>query len=185
MNAESTLAAWLAEETEQRARGKAGVGVARPEVMATMDGLGQMQSLLRGELPAPPISQTLDFLLIEVERGRAVFQGTPGPGHLNPMGGVHGGWYATLLDSALGCAVHSAMPQGKAYTTLELKVNLVRAIGPQVQRVRAIGQIIHVGGQTATADARLVGPDGKLYAHGSTTCLVFDMRLPAKPQSAA
>jgi len=114
-----------------------------------------------------------------------VFQGTPGPAHLNPLGTVHGGWYATLLDSALGCAVHSAMPQGKAYTTLELKVNLVRAIGPQVQRVRAIGQTIHVGGQTATADARLVGPDGKLYAHGSTTCLVFDMRLPARPQSAA
>ena len=185
MNAESTLTAWLAAETEQRTRRTAGVGVARPELMATMDGLQQMQALLRGELPAPPISQTLDFLLVEVERGHAVFQGTPGPAHLNPLGTVHGGWYATLLDSALGCAVHSAMPQGKAYTTLELKVNLVRAIGPQVQRVRAIGQTIHVGGQTATADARLVGPDGKLYAHGSTTCLVFDMRLPARPQSAA
>jgi uncharacterized protein (TIGR00369 family) len=185
LNAESTLAAWLAAETEQRNRRTAGIGVARPEVMATMDGLNQLQAMLRGELPSPPISQTLDFLLIEVEHGRAVFQGTPGPAHLNPLGSVHGGWYATLLDSALGCAVHSTMPQGKAYTTLELKVNLVRAIGPKVQRVRAIGQTIHVGNQTATAEARLVGADGKLYAHGSTTCLVFDLRLPAQPQSGA
>ena len=96
------------------------------------------------------------------------------------MGSVHGGWYATLLDSALGCCVHSALPAGKAYTTLELKVNLIRAIKPDTQRVRAIGQVIHVGGQTATADARLVGPDGKLYAHGSTTCLVFDPRATSK-----
>jgi len=178
LNAESTLAAWLAAEVEQRARRRAGVGVAKPGLMATMDGLGQLQAMLRGDLPAAPISQTLDFLLIEVDRGHAVFQGTPGPAHLNPLGGVHGGWYATLLDSALGCSVHSALPQGKAYTTLEFKVNLVRAIGPQVQRVRAIGQTVHVGGQTATAEARLVGPDGKLYAHASTTCLVFDLRLP-------
>ena len=92
------------------------------------------------------------------------------------MGTVHGGWYATLLDSALGCAVHSALPQGKGYTTLELKVNMIRALTPQVPRVRAEGRVIHLGGQTATADARLVGPDGKLYAHASTTCLVFAMR---------
>ena len=92
------------------------------------------------------------------------------------MGSVHGGWYATLLDSALGCCVHAALPAGKGYTTLELKVNLIRAIRPDTTRVRAIGQVIHVGGQTATADAQLVGPDGKLYAHGSTTCLVFDAK---------
>jgi uncharacterized protein (TIGR00369 family) len=95
------------------------------------------------------------------------------------MGGVHGGWFATLLDSALGCAVHSALPQGKAYTTLELKVNIVRALTPKVVRVRADGRVIHVGGQTATAEARLLGPDGRLYAHASTTCLVFDVRPPA------
>lgn len=117
--------------------------------------------------------------------GECVLQVRPQFKHYNPLGSVHGGWYATLLDSALGCAVHSTMPQGKAYTTLELKVNLVRAIGPKVQRVRAIGQTIHVGNQTATAEARLVGADGKLYAHGSTTCLVFDLRLPAQPQSGA
>jgi uncharacterized protein (TIGR00369 family) len=185
LNAESTLAAWLAAETEQRARHQAGHGLADPQVVATMDGLALFQATLRGELPFAPIGRTLDFLLVEVEHGRAVFQGAPGPAHFNPMGGVHGGWYATLLDSALGCAVHSALPQGKAYTTLELKVNMIRALSPKVQRVRAEGRVIHLGNQTATADARLVGPDGKLYAHGSTTCLVFDLRLPAKPQSAA
>lgn len=186
MNDISTLAAWLAAEAEQRARSApAGIGVAVTPQAAALDGLAQLQTMLRGELPSPPISRTLDFLLIEVERGRAVFQGAPGPAHLNPMGGVHGGWYATLLDSALGCAVHSAMPQGKGYTTLELKINLVRAITPNVQRVRAIGQTIHVGGQTATAEARLVGPDGKLYAHGTTTCLVFELRPPKPSQSVA
>jgi uncharacterized protein (TIGR00369 family) len=180
---ESKLQAWLDAETAQRARNEqgVGVGVARPEDVAGLDGLGQFQAMLRGEMPAAAIARTLDFLLVEVERGRAVFQGTPGPGHLNPMGVVHGGWFATLLDSALGCAVHSALPQGKAYTTLELKVNMIRALTPQVQRVRAEGQVIHLGGQTATADARLVGPDGKLYAHASTTCLVFNLRLPTKP----
>ena len=101
---------------------------------------------------------------------------------MNPMGGLHGGWYATLLDSALGCAVHTTMQTGRGYTTLEMKMNLVRAIGPDVQLVRAQGRTIHVGRQTATAEAQLVGPDGKLYAHGSTTCLIFDA-LPAKAKT--
>jgi uncharacterized protein (TIGR00369 family) len=173
-----TLAEWLAaeEHLRQRAGAGPGAGVSSPEQMAQRTGLELMQALLRGELPFATISKTLDFMLVEVEHGRAVFQGTPGPGHLNPMGGVHGGWYATLLDSALGCCVHTALPQGKAYTTLELKVNLIRALTPKVQRVRAIGQVVHVGNQTATAEARLVGPDGKLYAHGTTTCLVFDLK---------
>ena len=174
---ESRLDAWLAAETAQLARhAGASTGVAAPEVVAAMDGLQLFQAMLRGDLPFAAIARTLDFLLIEVEHGRAVFQGAPGPGHLNPMGSVHGGWYATLLDSALGCSVHSALPRGKGYTTLELKVNMIRALTPKVQRVRAEGRVIHLGGQTATADARLVGPDGKLYAHASTTCLVFEMQ---------
>ena len=96
---------------------------------------------------------------------------------------MHGGWFATLLDSALGCAVHSALPAGKGYTTLELKVNMIRSLSPKVPRVRAEGRVIHVGGQTATAEARLVGHDGKLYAHGSTTCLVFEARGAAAARS--
>jgi uncharacterized protein (TIGR00369 family) len=123
----------------------------------------------------------LDFLMVEVGTGCAVFQGTPGVAHYNPLGSVHGGWFATLLDSALGCAVHSMMPAGRAYTTAELHVNLVRAITTGVPRVRAIGQAVHCGRQLATAEARLVGPDGTLYAHASTTCLVFALPPPAQP----
>ena len=170
------LAAWLAAETAQRARHEGGVGhgVAARDVAASMSGLQLMQTMLAGELPAPPIARTLDFLLIEVGPGRAVFQGAPGPAHLNPMGGVHGGWYATLLDSCVGCAVHTTMPVGKAYTTAELSVNIVRAASHKSGPLRAIGTVIHSGRQMATAEGRIVGPDGKLYAHATTTCLVFD-----------
>jgi uncharacterized protein (TIGR00369 family) len=172
------IEAWLAQEREVMARLEAGsgIGVARPEQVAGKSGLEIMQALLRGELPAPPIAQTLDFSLIEVDKGRAVFQGTPGPSHLNPMGTIHGGWYATLLDSALGCAINTMLPAGTGYTTAELSVNLVRAIGSKAPRVRAEGKVIHCGRQLATAEARLYGPDGTVYAHGTTTCLVFEMK---------
>ncbi|HZN47138.1 MAG TPA: PaaI family thioesterase [Ramlibacter sp.] len=172
------LETWLAQEREvsQRLAAGVGCGVATPDQVAGRSGLELLQAMLRGELPTAPIARTLDFQLIEVDDGRAVFQGTPGPAHLNPMGGVHGGWYATLLDSALGCAVHTKMPPGRAYTTAELGVNLVKAIGPKVQRVRAEGRVLHSGRQLATAEARLVGPDGTLYAHATTTCLVFELR---------
>jgi uncharacterized protein (TIGR00369 family) len=171
------LESWLAQEREVKARleAGAGIGVARPEQVAGKSGLQIMTSLLNGELPFAPISQTLDFLLVEVGEGRAVFQGTPGPAHLNPLGTIHGGWYATLLDSALGCAVHTMLPAGRGYTTAELGVNLVRAIGNKAPRVRAEGKVIHCGRQLATAEARLYGPDGTLYAHASTTCLVFEL----------
>lgn len=173
----SDLEAWLSAEVTQRAlleRGP-GPGVAPREVALSLDGLTFMQRMLAGEVPYAAIARTLDFLLIEVAAGRAVFQGTPGAKLLNPMGGIHGGWYATLLDSALGCAVHTMMPLGRAYTTAELSVNLVRAIPPSLPRVRAIGEVVHCGRQLATAEGRLVGPDGTLYAHGTTTCLVFEM----------
>ena len=172
------LEQWLAQEREVKARIDAGVGpgVSTREQVLGKSGLELMQAMLRGELPYPPIARTLDFQLLEVDAGRAMFQGTPGPAHLNPMGTVHGGWYATLLDSALGCAVHTMMPPGRAYTTAELSVNLVRAVNPKVQRVRAEGKVVHCGRQLATAEARLYGPDGTLYAHGTTTCLVFEAK---------
>lgn len=175
---QATLDAWLAREREVMAavQAGAGTGVSRPDQVAGRSGIELLQAMLRGELPAPPIAQTLDFQLVEVGEGRAVFQGAPGTAHLNPMGTVHGGWYATLLDSALGCAVHTLMPAGRGYTTAELGVNLVRAIPLKVQRVRAEGKVLHCGRQLATAEARLVGPDGTLYAHGTTTCLVFDLK---------
>lgn len=175
------LQTWLDDEgaLRQTLAAHPSAAALTPAQALSRSGLELMQAMLAGEVHSA-IGHTLDFLLVEVSHGRAVFQGTPGPAHLNPMGTVHGGWYAALLDSALGCCVHSTLPAGKAYTTLELKVNMIRSIRPDTQRVRAIGQVIHVGGQTATADARLVGPDGKLYAHGSTTCLVFDARGVAK-----
>jgi uncharacterized protein (TIGR00369 family) len=177
MNTANHLEAWLVQEEDVRAvldRGP-GPGVAKPHQVAGLSGLQTMQALLQGELPYAAIAKTLDFLIIEVEPGRAVFQGTPGAAHLNPMGGIHGGWYATLLDSALGCAVHTLLPAGRGYTTAELSVNIVKAINPaKTQRVRAIGTVIHCGRQLATAEARIVGPDGTLYAHGTTTCLVFE-----------
>jgi uncharacterized protein (TIGR00369 family) len=171
------LAHWLEQEAKVKAAlaGGAGPGVARPEQVAGLTGLQFLQAMLGGKVPFASIAQTLDFALIEVEQGRAVFQGVPGAGHLNPMGTVHGGWYATLLDSAMGCAVHTLMPPGRAYTTAEMSVKLVRAIKPTVVRVRAEGQVLHCGRQLATAQAQLVGPDGTLYAHASTTCLVFDL----------
>jgi uncharacterized protein (TIGR00369 family) len=171
------LESWLAQEREVRARleAGAGIGVARPEQVAGKSGLEIMSAILNGDLPFAPIGQTLDFLLVEVGEGRAVFQGTPGPAHVNPLGTIHGGWYATLLDSALGRAVHTMLPVGRGYTTAELGVNLIRAIGSKAPRVRAEGKVIHCGRQLATAEARLYGPDGTLYAHATTTCLVFEL----------
>jgi len=176
----NVLEAWLAQEREVVARlnAGAGAGVATPEQIAGKSGMEVLQAMLRGELPYAPIARTLDFQLLEVDAGKAIFQGTPGPAHLNPMGTIHGGWYATLLDSALGCAVHTMMPAGRGYTTAELSVNLVRGVNGKAPRVRAEGKVIHCGRQLATAEARLYGPDGTLYAHGTTTCLVFE--LPSK-----
>jgi len=167
------LAEWQAVDAALRQR-QTVYGIATREQVAGKSGLELFKAMIAGELPAPPISQTLDFILVEAEHGRVVFQGRPGFAHYNPMGMVHGGWFATLLDSALGCAVASILPAGKAYTTVELKVNIVRPLSDKVPFVRADSRIIHGGNRMATADARLTGPDGKLYAHGSTTCFVFD-----------
>lgn len=177
MSTHPALDAWLAEEAAvlKGLEQGPGPGVARPEQIAGKTGLEVMQAMLEGQLPYAAIARTLDFLIVQVGDGSAVFQGTPGPQHFNPMGTVHGGWFATLLDSALGCAVHTKMPPGRAYTTAELSVNIVKALTPKVQRVRAIGRVIHCGRQLATAEAQLVGPDGTLYAHATTTCLVFDL----------
>lgn len=186
MEANEVLAAWKHQEEQLlagRTRSDQRLGVASREQISGKTGLEIMQSLLRGELPAPPITDTLDFTLIEVDYGRAIFQGRPLERHYNPLGTVHGGWFATLLDSAVGCAVHTAMPAGKSYTTLELKVNMLRALTKKVELVRAEGRTIHVGGQVATAEGRLVDAAGKLYAHATTTCLVFD--LPSRSDTRA
>lgn len=173
MEIQQVVARWNAEELAVRAR-LSTPGIAPHEKIAGRTGMEMFDAIFAGELPPAPIGDTLDFLAIQIEAGTAVFQGRPRPRHYNPMGVVHGGWFATLLDSAVGCAVHSTLPAGKGFTTLELKVNMVRALSDEVPLVRAEGKVIHVGRQVATAEGRIVGPDGKLYAHATTTCLIFD-----------
>lgn len=158
------------------AGGRRGPGVATPDQLAGRTGIETLQAMLAGELPYPPMAQTLGFSLIAVAPGRAVFQGTPRLEHYNPLGTVHGGWYATLLDSALGCAVHTLMAAGWGYTTAELGVHIVRAATASTGPLRAIGSVVHSGRQLATAEARIVDPAGKVYAHGTTSCLVFEAR---------
>ena len=181
MTRQDTLIKWMEQGEAVRARVLAGggkPGIIGPNKAAGKTGLEIMHAMLAGELPYPHIAETLDFALIEVALGKATFQGTPQLKHYNPMGSVHGGWYATLLDSAMGCAVHTMMPAGRAYTTAELSVNLVRAASHKTGPLRAIGSVIHCGRQLATAEGRIVDADGKLYAHGTTTCLVFGLPLP-------
>lgn len=173
----SQIEDWMSLEQQVRSRVENGVGagVASVDQIRNMSGLESLQAMLRGSLPYATITKTMDFMLMEVGDGRAVFQGVPSGAFLNPMGTLHGGWYATLLDAAMGCAVQTALPAGRGYTTAEISVNIVRAVGPQITRVRAEGYLLHCGRQLATAEGRLVGPDGTLYAHSTTTCLVFDM----------
>jgi len=139
-----------------------------------LSGLDYMRALIAGEVPAPPIAELMGFDLVEVDEGYALFRGEPGEQHLNPIGSVHGGFAATLLDSALGCAVHTTLPAGVGYSTLELSVNLVRGITPATGPVLAEGHIVHAGRRTATAEAKLHAEDGgALLAHATTTCLIL------------
>ena len=144
-----------------------------PEIMASHDGLTQLRMIIAGELPAAPISALLDFRLKEAEHGRAVFRGTPRAEFYNPRGTVHGGWASTLMDSALGCAVHSVMEPGEGYTTVEFKINLTRPITDQTGDVVCEGRIVHRGRRIATSEATLKDAAGKLLAHGTETCMVF------------
>ena len=138
-----------------------------------MSGFEFLQKIVNGELPGPPLAALMDFQIVELEEGRAVFAVNPAEYHYNPIGVVHGGLAATLLDSAMGCAVHSMLPAGSGYTTLELKVNFIRAMTAETGRVRAEGKLIHLGGRTATAEGRVIDESGKLYAHATTTCLIL------------
>jgi uncharacterized protein (TIGR00369 family) len=173
MSPDETLAEWQAEESDVRQR----LGFAGPvprEQATGLTGLQLFDAIFAGDLPYPPIGETLDFIPVHMAPGLAVFQGKPMQRHYNPLGTVHGGWFCTLLDSAAACAVHTTLPAGKGYTTLEIKVNMLRALTDAVPLVRAEGKVIHAGKQVATAEARIVGPDGRVYAHATTTCLIFD-----------
>ncbi len=132
-----------------------------------------LQKIISGEFPPPPIGVLMNFRIAELSEGHAVFTVEPAEYHYNPIGVVHGGVAATLLDSAMGCAIHSTLPAGATYTTLEIKVNYIRAMSSETGLVRGEANAIHVGGRTATAEGRIVDEQGKLYAHGTTTCIIF------------
>ena len=140
---------------------------------AAMSGLDFLRAIAEGEIPPPPISKLFGFKLKQVDTGLAVFELEPAEYHYNPIGMVHGGVAATVLDSAMGCAIHSTLPLGKGYTTVELKVNFVRPMSTKTGRVLCEAKVIHTGARIATAEARLVDDKGTLYAHGTTTCMIF------------
>jgi uncharacterized protein (TIGR00369 family) len=141
-----------------------------------MTGLELLRAIAAGDARGAPIARLLGFEAVEAEEGRVVFAAVPGPEHYNPLGVVHGGLAATLLDSAMGCAVHSTLPDGVGYTTLELKVNFTRPITSDTGRVVCEGTVVHPGGRVATAEGRVIAErTGKLLAHGTTTCLILSL----------
>ena len=146
------------------------------EAARSLPGLEFLRAIRDGRLPSPPMAELLGFRLVEVDPGHAVFEVLPGERHYNPIGVVHGGLAMTLLDSAMGCAVQTQVPAGAAYATLEAKTNLTRAITSATGKLRAIGKLVHMGSRVATAEARLVDGEGRLYAHATTTCMVLGER---------
>lgn len=150
-------------------------GVVPVDSKKIMTGQELLTGIMKGTLPAPPIQQTLDFRPVQVERGYMVFAGIPKFDYYNPLGSVHGGYTAALLDSCMACAVHSTLEIGYSYATLEVKISYVRPITVDTGEVRAEGKVIHVGKRIATAEGRLLDSAGKLYAHGTTTCLIFTL----------
>ena len=150
----------------------------------SLTGMEYLQAIMNGTLPPPPIAQTLGMDIVELAEGRAVFAAEPAEYHYNPIGVVHGGLAATLLDSATGCAVQTTLPRGVAYTTIELKTNFTGAITRDTGRVLCEAEVVHRGGTIATAEGRLFAEaDGKLLAHGTSTCLIIAPngdRIPGK-----
>lgn len=150
-----------------------GLGTIPHEDVHLYSGMELLKRVVDGVYPSPPIAAVMNFGLTEVDAGRAVFRGMPSERHLNPLGSVHGGWAATLLDSALGCAVHSMLDKGEAYTTAEFKVNLIRPITPATGEVVCEGKVIHKGRTLAVSEATLKDASGKLLAFGTETCSIF------------
>jgi uncharacterized protein (TIGR00369 family) len=143
------------------------------DAIRELSGLERLRRVMSGELPPPPMARLMDIALVEASEGRAVFEATPSEFHYNPTGVVHGGFAATLLDSAMGCAVHTLLPAHVGYTTLEFKINFLRAITLATGRLRATASVLHAGRTTALADGRLEDMNGRLYACATTTCLIL------------
>jgi uncharacterized protein (TIGR00369 family) len=152
-----------------------GLGTIPHEDLAHYSGLELLYRMIDGHYPAPPMAGLLNFALVEVEEGRSVFRGLPGKSHLNPLGTVHGGWAAAILDSALGCCVQTTLLKGEAYTTAEFKVNLTRPITPNTGEVVCEGRVVHKGRTIAVSEATLKDANGKLLAFGTETCSIFPM----------
>jgi len=142
----------------------------------TMAGLDYFQAMSDGKLPMPPLLQTLDFRVESIEKGKAIFAFEPQEFHYNPIGTVHGGVISAILDSAMGCSIHSLLPAGTGYTTLELKVNFLKAITIKSGELKAVGKVIHSGSRTALVEAQLIDEKGTIYAHGVSTCLIFNLK---------
>jgi uncharacterized protein (TIGR00369 family) len=150
-------------------------GVTPPDVVASMAGLDFVRAIFEGKLPAPPIMQTVEPFDSTAEPGVVVFHSIPAFRHYNPIGLVHGGYAATLLDSAMGLAIHTALPAGSGYTTLEFKISFIRGMTVDTGPVRTEGRTLNVGRRAATAEARITDAKGRLLAHATTTCLVFEI----------
>ena len=153
-------------------------GVTPTEVMASMTGIDFLRAMFAGKLPAPPIMQNIEPFDYSVEPGVVSFSSVPGFRHYNPIGSVHGGYAATLLDSAMGLCVHSMLPAGSGYTTLEFKISFIRGMTKDTGQVRSEGRVLNVGRRAATAEARITDSKGRLLAHATTTCLVFEIPGP-------
>ncbi|AEI81687.1 aromatic compounds catabolic protein (plasmid) [Cupriavidus necator N-1] len=169
---------WISQQSDAKQRirkGGGAPGLARIDQVAGKSGLEILEAMMSGQLPYPPMNETMNMTLLEVDNGRAVFQGIPLRQHYNPLGTVHGGWFATLLDSALGCSVQTMLPARRSYTTAELSINIVRAASHKTGPLRGVATVVHSGRQIATAEARVEDAKGKLYAHATTTCFVFDV----------
>ncbi|AMJ59119.1 phenylacetic acid degradation protein [Bosea sp. PAMC 26642] len=158
---------------------KRNVGVVAREVLLAEDGVSFLRGMMEGRHPGAPFAAEMGFDLAEVEQGRVVFVGTPSERFFNPLGTIHGGWTATILDSAMACAAHSTLKAGEGYTTLEMKLNYVRPVMPGSGLVRCEGKLIHRGGTVVTTEGRLVDARGRLLAHGTETCMIF----PARPSA--
>jgi uncharacterized protein (TIGR00369 family) len=143
------------------------------QAVAGLSGIDFLRAIMEGRLPPPPIAVLMGFRIEEVDEGQVTFAVEPGEHHYNPIGMVHGGLAATLLDSAMGCAIQSMLPPGRGYSTLEIKVSYVRALKHDTGPVRATAKVVHLGGRVATAEGRIVDAGGRLYAHATTTCLLF------------
>jgi uncharacterized protein (TIGR00369 family) len=169
------LEEWIAAEAAVRAR-LAAPGTTSIQQVIELEPLDYLAGIGNGEFPSPAIGDLVGFFPIEWSEGRFLFQGTPEKRHYNPLGSVHGGYAATLLDSAMGCAVHTGLKKGQAYTTVDLRISYIRALTSDTGPVRAEGKIVHIGRSIALAEGRIYDVDDRLYATGTTTCMILGPR---------